>query len=133
MDITQASKYCYAYSFEASQTRIYGPNPSNPNTNIGFTSSFPFTNKTNLTLNSINLFSSRTSDVFNNQTYYIASQDTNPIYASQIYLGLSWINQDVVLPADVNLLTLTSVAFPAVINDVPGYRPEILLLTKVCN
>jgi len=132
MDLSQVSKYCYAYSFKASQTRIYGPNPTNINTNVGFTSSFPFLNKTNLSLNSISLYNSRSIDIFNNPCYYIGVQDTNLNYSNQIFLGLSWINQDVVLPADVNLSTLLSVTFTTSVNEI-NYRPKILLLSHVCN
>jgi len=133
MDISQASKYCYAYSVSASQTRIYGPNPTNINTNVAFTSGFPFINKNNLKLKSINIYNSRSIDLFNNPCYYIANQGNNIDYSNQIFLGLSWINQDVVLPADVNLSTLLSVTYTNNGNDIPGYRPKILLLTKVCN
>ncbi len=132
LDISQASQSCLGYQFNTTRAIIYGANPTNPNTNVGFTPVFPINNISNRALNQITAFNSRSTDLFNNPCYYVANQGANSTYASQIYLGLTWISQDVVLPGEVDLTTLISMPFPSPINDSPGYRPKICLLTKTC-
>jgi hypothetical protein len=131
MDVSQADRICYAYNTSDLKAKLYGPNPYNIR-NSRDESRFPYSARSNTTLTQIAVFDSKNQDLGSEPAYSIVNQAPDPVYGDQIYLEVSSVGQDNVLPGWVDDRTLlaTEVIAPAL--DVLGYIPSIYMLTKTC-
>ena len=125
MDTTKASKQCYG-KFNTIFTPVYMYYPSGS----GFDASpaFPYnsTEGNNIYAYKISLYTSKSLDLIYSSVAYIANLDTDT------YLGLSYLGKDSVLPATVDFNTMLSIPYPDVSIDTLGYKPRLLLISKVC-